>query len=30
MERYGFVELKNKNRIVKPVAKAIEFEIHAA
>lgn len=30
MERYGFVELKKKNKTVKPVAKATEFEIHAA
>lgn len=30
MESYGFVELKKKNKTVKPVAKATEFEIHAA
>lgn len=30
MEHYGFVELKKKNKVVKPVAKATEFEIHAA
>jgi len=30
MEHYGFVELKKINKVVKPVAKAIEFEIHAA
>jgi len=30
MERYGFVELKKRNKIVKLIAKAIEFEFHAA
>lgn len=30
MERYGFVELIRKNKTVKPIAKATEFEIHAA
>lgn len=30
MEGYGFVELRKMNKSVKPVAKAIEFEIHAA
>lgn len=30
MEHYGFVELKKKNKVVKPIAKATEFEIHAA
>ena len=30
MESYGFVELKKKNKTIKPVAKATEFEIHAA
>jgi predicted transcriptional regulator len=30
MEQYGFVELKKKNKVVKPIAKATEFEIHAA
>ncbi|MFV2059611.1 MAG: MarR family transcriptional regulator [Gammaproteobacteria bacterium] len=30
MEHYGFVELKKINKVVKPVAKATEFEIHAA
>lgn len=30
MERYGFVELKRKNKTLKPVVKATEFEIHAA
>lgn len=29
MERYGFVELKRKNKSLKPVVKATEFEIHA-
>jgi len=29
MEHYGFVELKKKNKVVKPVAKATEFVIHA-
>ncbi len=29
MEHYGFVELKRKNKTVKPIAKATEFEIHA-
>lgn len=28
MEHYGFVELKKKNKTVKPVVKATEFEIH--
>lgn len=30
LESYGFVELKKKNRTVKPIAKATEFEIRAA
>jgi len=30
LESYGFVELKRKNKKVMPVAKATEFEIHAA
>jgi len=30
MEHYGFVELRKKNRTVKPIVKATEFEIHAA
>jgi len=31
MEHYGFVELKKKkNKVIKPIAKATEFEIHAA
>lgn len=30
MEHYGFVELKKENKTVKPIAKATEFEIHAA
>jgi len=30
LERYGFVELKKKNKTLKPVAKATEFEIRAA
>ena len=30
MEQYGFVELKRTKTNVKPVAKTIEFEIHAA
>ncbi|MCK4950877.1 MAG: helix-turn-helix domain-containing protein [Gammaproteobacteria bacterium] len=30
MEHYGFVELKRKNKSVKPIVKATEFEIHAA
>jgi len=30
MEHYGFVELRKKNKAVKPIAKATEFEIHAA
>lgn len=30
MEHYGFVELKRTNRVVKPIVKATEFEIHAA
>jgi len=30
MEHYGFVELKKRNRSVKPIVKATEFEIHAA
>jgi len=30
MAHYGFVELRKDNRTVKPVAKATEFEIHAA
>lgn len=30
MEHYGFVKLVKKNRSVKPVVKATEFEIHAA
>lgn len=30
MERYGFVELRKTKMTVKPIAKATEFEIHAA
>ncbi len=30
MERFGFVELRKKNRKVVPIAKATEFTIHAA
>jgi len=30
LERYNFVELKKHNKTLKPVAKATEFEIHAA
>jgi predicted transcriptional regulator len=30
LESYGFVELRKKNKKVIPVAKATEFEIHAA
>lgn len=30
MEHYGFVQLKKENKTVKPIAKATEFEIHAA
>ena len=30
MEHYGFVELRKRNRTVKPIVKATEFEIHAA
>lgn len=30
MAQYGFVELKKTNTTVKPIAKATEFEIHAA
>jgi len=30
LENYGFVELKRKNKKIVPVAKAVEFEIHAA
>ncbi|MCB1935146.1 MAG: MarR family transcriptional regulator [Nitrosomonas sp.] len=30
MEQYGFVELKRTKTNVKPIAKATEFEIHAA
>ncbi len=30
MEHYGFVELRKKNKTVKPIVKATEFEIHAA
>jgi predicted transcriptional regulator len=30
LESYGFVELRRKNKKVMPVAKATEFEIHAA
>ena len=30
MEHYGFVKLIRENKSVKPVAKATEFEIHAA
>lgn len=30
MERYGFVELRKRNKVVQPIAKATEFEIHAA
>ena len=29
LERYGFVELKKKNRKVVPIARATEFTIHA-
>jgi len=29
MEHYGFVELKKKNRSVRPIAKATTFEIRA-
>lgn len=29
LESYGFVELKKKDKRVVPVAKAMEFEIHA-
>ncbi len=30
MEHYGLVELRKENNFVKPIAKATEFEIHAA
>ncbi|GBE08958.1 marR family protein [bacterium BMS3Bbin11] len=30
LERYGFVELKKKERKIVPIARAIEFTIHAA
>ena len=30
MEHYGFVELRKRNKTVKPIVKATEFEIHAA
>ena len=30
MEHYGFVKLERNNKLVKPVVKATEFEIHAA
>jgi len=30
MAHYGFVELKKENKTVRPIAKATEFEIHAA
>ncbi len=30
LERYGFVELRKKNKVLKPIAKATEFEIRAA
>ena len=30
MEHYGFVELRRENKSVRPIAKATEFEIHAA
>lgn len=30
LENYGFVELKKKDKKIIPVAKATEFEIHAA
>ncbi len=30
MEHYGLVELQKNNKVVKPIAKATEFEIHAA
>ena len=29
MEQYGLVELRKKNKNVKPIAKATDFEIHA-
>ena len=30
LAHYGFVELIKKDRVVRPIAKAVEFEIHAA
>jgi len=30
LAHYGFVELRKKNKVVIPIAKATEFEIHAA
>jgi len=30
LENYGFVELKKKDKKIIPIAKATEFEIHAA
>ena len=30
LENYGFVELKKKDKRIIPIAKATEFEIHAA
>lgn len=30
LENYGFVELQKKDKKIIPIAKAIEFEIHAA
>ena len=30
LESYGFVELKKKDKKIIPIAKAVEFEIHAA
>lgn len=30
LESYGFVELRKKNKAIRPIAKATEFEIRAA